>query len=263
MEKENLKKLIQILSIPSRSNQEQKLIRYVLSRLNVKRCKAYQDRLGNIYITKGESQDYPCFVAHLDTVHEINNYLEVITFPNNYNDKDILLTGYDFINQCSTGIGGDDKCGVFMCLDMLEKLEHVKIALFVGEEIGMKGSKHADPEFFKDVSYAIQFDSPEGNTMSMTLNGIPLFDLNSNFGKTVTPLLLKFGINKWEHHPFTDTLQLLQKFNFPCLNLAAGYYKYHFSNEYVKVKDVENTLSLSLKIAKELKRFKKNKIRRK
>lgn len=254
MDKTQLNKLIEVLSVQTRSGQEQEMIDYLRKELASRNCSFREDTLGNLYVTKGKAKSYPCFVAHLDTVHSINRNMSVVQVPDDTNEQQVILTGYDMVNNCSAGIGGDDKCGVFLCLQMLENLEHVKVALFVGEETGMTGSKKADPGFFRDVSYAIQFDSPYGDTMSMTLNSIPLFHLGSEFGRTVTPLLLKHGIVKWQHHPFTDILQLLLKFNFPCLNLAAGYYRYHCADEYVKVGDLDNTLDVSLKLVEALKR---------
>jgi putative aminopeptidase FrvX len=47
-----------------------------------------------------------------------------------------------------TGIGGDDKCGVYACLELLKELPNLKAAFFVSEETGCHGSKKADPNFF-------------------------------------------------------------------------------------------------------------------
>jgi hypothetical protein len=33
-----------------------------------------------------------------------------------------------------TGIGGDDKCGVYACLELLKELPNLKAAFFVSEE---------------------------------------------------------------------------------------------------------------------------------
>ena len=108
------------------------------------------------------------------------------------------------------GIGGDDKCGVFLCLEMLMKLDVVKIAFFVAEEVVCLGSLHADEFFFKDVGYAIQFDSPHGNSMSYKLSGKKLFQEKTPFGEKVLPLLSKYGITQWEDHPYTDVLELMR-----------------------------------------------------
>ena len=147
-----------------------------------------------------------------------------------------------------SGIGGDDKCGVFLALEMLDTLDNVKVAFFVSEEIGCVGSRQADPEFFKNVGYAIQYDSPEGDSMSMSLMGDNLFIKDSDFGTKVSPLILEHGITNWARHPYTDVWQIIEKFNISCLNLAAGYHRYHTDNEYVVVEEVQNGFELGLKL---------------
>jgi len=47
-------------------------------------------------------------------------------------------------------------------------------------------------------------------------------------------------------------MMLKKKFNFPCLNFAAGYYRYHTPYEYVVVEDVQNAINLGLKVVKQL-----------
>ncbi|MHA2039588.1 MAG: hypothetical protein ACW98X_24470, partial [Promethearchaeota archaeon] len=41
---------------------------------------------------------------------------------------------------------------------------------------------------------------------------------------------------------------LMEKFGFSCLNLAAGYHRYHTANEYVVVEEVQNAFELGLKL---------------
>ena len=179
----NRDKLIEVLSIPTYSGEEDRMISYLSRILKEKQLDYTIDPIGNIYVNKGESKNYPCFVSHTDTVHNINEQLEV------YTNSEGHLQGRDAISKTPLGIGGDDKCGVYLCLEMLEKLEYVKVAFFVGEEIGMTGSKEACPKFFSNVKYAIQFDSPEGDTMSTTLMRKPLFEPKSLFGTTVSQLI--------------------------------------------------------------------------
>ena len=243
----NQERLMEVLQVPTYFGKESRMIEYISSVLDEKQLEYTVDPIGNIYVTKGDSDGYPCFVSHTDTVHQVNERLEV------YVNEEGHLQGRDSVDQSPLGIGGDDKCGVYLCLEMLDRLDNVKVAFFVGEEFGMVGSKEACPEFFSNVKYAIQFDSPEGDTMSLTLRGEYLFDQESQFGETVTPLLLERGITKWERHPYTDVYQLITKFSFPCLNLAAGYHRYHTRDEYVVVKEVENTLQLALELVDNLK----------
>jgi tripeptide aminopeptidase len=245
MNAEKLGRLKEVLSVPTFSRNEVLMIEYLKKVLDQKGFDYTVDNLGNIYVTKGVAEWYPCFVAHTDTVHTVNPNLTVVQLNE---EGKTILTGIDKVTMKPSGIGGDDKCGVFLCLEMLDKLDNVKVALFVSEEIGCIGSKQADPEFFKNVGYAIQYDSPEGDSMSMTLMGKKLFNTESEFGSKVGNLILEHGINSWERHPYTDIWPLMEKFGFSCLNLAAGYHRYHTANEYVVVEEVENSFELGLKL---------------
>jgi putative aminopeptidase FrvX len=164
----------------------------------------------------------------------------------------LALKAYRKDNGLPTGIGGDDKAGVFICLQLLERFENIKAFFPVAEEIGCKGSSQANKEFFKDVGYAIQFDSTENDTMSLSLMGTQLFEYESDFFKKSKNIITEHGITEWKHHPYTDAMILSQNFNFACFNFAAGYYKYHTSEEYVVVEDVFNSTNLGESLIKEL-----------
>jgi di/tripeptidase len=245
MNTEKLNRLKEVLSVPTHSRNEVLMIEYLKKVLTEKGYDFTVDSIGNIYVTKGVAEWYPCFVAHTDTVHRVNPNLRVVELTEG---NKTILTGIDSVTMKPSGIGGDDKCGVFLCLEMLDTLDNVKVALFVSEEIGCIGSKQADPEFFKNVGYAIQYDSPEGDSMSMTLMGKQLFGKSSDFGTKVGGLIKEHGITSWERHPYTDIWPLMEKFGFSCLNLAAGYHRYHTDNEYVVVEEVENSFNLGLKL---------------
>jgi len=246
MNNEKLNRLKEVLKVQSKSRQEDRMVEYLTNVLTEKGFDFYLDDLKNIYVTKGNSDYYPCFVAHTDTVHKINDNMIV----KEYFDEEgkLCLTGIDSVTEKPSGIGGDDKCGIFLCLEMLDSLDNVKVAFFISEEIGCVGSSVADPSFFKNVGYVIQYDSPGGNSMSYTLMGRLLFDENSEFGQTAGKLILESGIDEWDRHPYTDVWQIGIKFNIACLNLAAGYYRYHTASEYVIVEDVQNSFELGLKL---------------
>lgn len=249
MNEEKLNRLKEILSVPTHSREEYLMIEYLKNVLTEKGYDHYVDEHGNIYVTKGSAEWFPCFIAHTDTVHEINKNLMVVQEV--MNDKDILR-GIDSVTEKDSGIGGDDKCGVYLALEMLDTLPNVKIALFVSEEIGCQGSKYADPEFFKNVGYVIQYDSPGGSSMSLTLMGRYLFKQKSEFADKVTGLIKEHGITDWAYHPYTDVWQIMEKFNIATLNLAAGYYRYHTDKEYVVIDDVQNGYELGLKLVETL-----------
>jgi hypothetical protein len=250
MTNEKLNRLKEVLKIQSKSKQEERMIAYLANIFEEKGYEYSIDKWGNVYVTKGSTEWFPCFVAHTDTVHEINDNMIVIETKDEHTGT--ILTGMDSEDGKPSGIGGDDKCGVFLALEMLDTLDNVKAAFFVSEEIGCLGSKQADRDFFADVGYAIQYDSPEGDSMSYTLMGDTLFGEDTEFGEKVGNLILEHGIDKWERHPFTDIWPLMEKFNFSCLNLAAGYYRMHTASEYVIVEDVQNAFELGIKIVESL-----------
>lgn len=265
MTEDKLIRLKEVLSIPTVSRNETLMIEYLKGVLTEKGFTDVSDseaenhegnhfkvdKIGNIYVTKGTAEHYPCFVSHTDTVHSIDHGLTVIETRDEESNITIL-TGVNKETLKPSGIGGDDKCGVYLCLEMLDTFENVKLAFFVSEEIGCVGSRMADPDFFSNVGYAIQYDSPEGNSMSYTLMSRQLFGKETDFGTKVSGLIIESGIDKWAYHPYTDIWQLLEKFDFSCLNLAAGYYNMHRSNEYVIVEDVQNSYELGVKLVEEL-----------
>ena len=154
-----------VLSIPSISGNESMLRDYIVEFAIENEIDYVLDKKGNVYLTKGKDkvtlgEYYPCVVSHIDTVHR--SHIDLI------NDKrrlDIVenvkgdLIAYNPLTNEQTGIGGDDKCGVFVCLSLFLHMDILKGAFFVEEEIGMLGSREACGEFFKNVGYAIQFDS--------------------------------------------------------------------------------------------------------
>lgn len=225
-----LNELIDILSTPTFFAQEDRLIQKILDKVKNKELTITQDKIGNIYIKKGQtnSQIYPCVVAHLDTVHEIQEFVV-------YNESGKLFAKLE--DGTPYGIGGDDKAGVFACLQLLERIDNIKIALFVGEEFGCYGSRLCDKSFFEDVGYVIQFDAPQHNWISHKSFGVTLFDKEGDFFKTIEPILKKYMGEKLSlgNHPYTDVCAIKKKIPVSCINLSIGYYNMHTTYEYVDI----------------------------
>jgi putative aminopeptidase FrvX len=239
------KKLLkEILSIPSYSGNESKLVHFICEFLEENKIPYKVDELFNIYCTKGDADIYPCVVAHTDTVHN-NNHIDVRTELKK-NCRNVLKEAYKGYNAKGkpTGIGGDDKAGVFACLTLLLELPALKAAFFVSEEIGCKGSKEADEAFFENVGYAIQFDAPFDYMVTEVSSGVPLFDRRSEFFKKANTVLVEYIIPEYGSHPFTDVYALKKLFDFSCINLSIGYYDHHTADEYVILEDVENGIKI-------------------
>ena len=175
---ENVDFLKKVLSIPTKSFKEDLMIEFLVEYLTEKKHNFKVDDFGNVYVTKGvldEGESYPCIVAHTDTVHKIDtiNIREEQLYDSKRN-LSLSLKAYNDLGE-PTGIGGDDKCGVFACLQLLEVFDKIKVALFVSEEVGCLGSKEADIEFFSNVGYAIQFDAPHDYMVTEYCYGVKVF----------------------------------------------------------------------------------------
>ena len=233
---QDLQLLKEVLSVPTKTYQEDLMVQFLVNWLTENNIEHFVDEHKNVYATKQESSElsedfyFPCVVAHTDTVHNIdtiNVHEEML--PNTQGELKLSYKAYN--NQDKpTGIGGDDKCGVFACLTLLKELPYLKAAFFVSEETGCHGSLKAKEEFFTNVGYGIQFDAPE----NVLTEGM----VNENMQYMV--------------HPYTDVYALRGKFDFSCINFSIGYYNYHTSSEYVVVEDVFNGINMGRKMIKNL-----------
>jgi putative aminopeptidase FrvX len=240
-------RLVEVLSIPTFYGKENLMREYLVKILNEKNIDNYVDEYGNVYATKGSAEYFPCVVAHIDTVHEITDF-EVI--EENYSLSAIKPNGEP------TGIGGDNKAGVFVCLELLDHFDNIKAAFFVSEEVGCLGSTLSDAEFFNNVGYALQFDAPGNNWVTYYCDGVKLFNKDSDFFDKVRPILedsLKdFTVDNLGYHPYTDVSALRKLYNFSCLNYSVGYYNMHSVYEFVLINDVDNCLKTAQKLISSL-----------
>ena len=256
----NFELLKEVLSVPTSTYQEDLMIDFLEHWLTEKNILHYKDKYGNVYATKktGEVSDdfyYPCVISHTDTVHGLNRInVHEEQLLNAQGESKLSLKGYND-NGAPTGIGGDDKCGVYACLTMLEQLPYLKAAFFVSEETGCHGSRKADKAFFHNVGYAIQFDAPENWMVTEKCFGQVLFDRNSDFFKSCDEVLKEGMVQsdmQYMVHPYTDVYALRSQFDFSCINFSIGYYDYHSKNEYVVVEDVYNGIEMGVKMIEKL-----------
>ena len=188
----NFELLKQVLSVPTKTYQEDLMIDFITEWLDENKIPYYVDNFYNIYATKQTDENieyFPCVVAHTDTVHTIDS-INVVEekLPNAQKEVKLALKAYNDKGE-PTGIGGDDKCGVYACLELLKELPNLKAAFFVAEETGCKGSFNADPKFFKNIGYVIQFDAPENNMISEFLMNKPMFKRDTEFFNTGSRLI--------------------------------------------------------------------------
>ena len=266
MNKERLNRLKEVLSIPTKTYKEDGMVDYICNVLEtIEGVTYYTDDMNNVYATKGNLSNgefYPMFVAHTDTVHELVEDIVVEeeslekppTFGRTFTEElNLSLKGYTPQGN-PTGIGGDDKCGVFLALELLRTLSHVKVGLFVSEETGCDCSKDCDVEFLKDVGYAIQFDAPGNHLVTEVCSGVRLYESHGEFINRIIPVFENtMGVSPYQQsHPYTDVSQIKIKGDFSCINFSCGYYNMHTSSEFVVVKDVEDAFDLAVGVVNEL-----------
>ena len=266
MENNTLKRFMELLSVPSKTYHEDRMVNYLMGVISkMDGVSVYNDDYGNIYATKGilATGYYPMFIAHTDTVHEMVEEIIVVKTllpkPNTFGmtfDPTVQHKSLKAITPDGdpTGIGGDDKCGIFICLELLEKLEYCKVGLFVSEETGCVGSSKCDVNFLNDVGYAVQFDAPGDALITELCSGVRLFEQNGEFINQVLPVIESAMGTKMfrQSHPYTDVSQIKKKGDFSCINISCGYYNMHTPNEFIVVEDVEKAIDAGLNIVEKL-----------
>lgn len=231
-----MKLLKRLYSIHSKSGKEQKMIKFLLwwIRTNIPGAKVVLDKkVGNIYVTKGVSDTYPCIVAHNDQVQEkyARDFIAIET-------RDLIF-GYSPKKREFQGLGADDKNGVWICLQCLMKYDVLKAAFFVGEEIGCIGSGKADMDFFKDCRFVLQCDRRGSNDLITSICGTEL--CSEDFLDATD--YAQFGYHN-ENGAMTDVLTLKENgVSVSCVNMSCGYYEPHTNHEYTVKKDLFNCLS--------------------
>lgn len=241
----NLPLLHSLLSIESESGDCSRMADFLTTYCQGQGWLVASDDMGNLYVTKGESDTYPCAVAHIDTVHPITG--DGIT-PVYIGDK---VTGINPVTMEQTGIGGDDKCGIYAALHCLANLPACKAAFFVDEEIGCIGSGAANMAFFKDCRFVLQADR-RGNADFVTDISGPLS--SDRFQRDVKPLLTSHGF-RFSHGAMSDVMALRDNgCGISCANISAGYYQPHQACEYINLPDLLKTCGLMLEICQTLNR---------
>lgn len=235
-----LKRLYGVFS-PSKNTK--KMRRFLKREIALRGGMVMQDKAGNLLVTKGIADEYPCLASHYDQV-------SYHTHPKDFRcieTGDVIMGWSDkLLQQC--GLGADDKNGIFICLNALEKFDVLKVAFFVDEEIGCVGSRQADLSFFDNVRFVIEPDRMNGSDFISSMSGVQVcskdFIKDSGFAD--------YGY-KHEMGSVTDALTLLENgLGVSCLNLSCGYYHPHTDQEVTKVSELENCQNLVFHMVEEM-----------
>jgi len=228
--------LKQLYSINSKSGHEAQVKRLVLAQLTALQLDIKEDSFGNIFITKGRAEAYPCLAAHLDEVH----------FPSERNiiDHDGVICAVDGTGQ-RVGIGADDKNGLWMIVRLLHEIETLKVALFVqeekdGEMSGCRGSNACDLDFFNDCKYIIECDRKGNSDLVVYSEKAQTRLCDDDFFPS--EILEEYGYQPVLGGKTDVTALRMRGLGIPCCNVSCGYYNAHHSDEYTVTADLLHAL---------------------
>lgn len=180
-------------------------------------------------------------IAHMDTVHK-EQCKKIISENGKLSSPQ--------------GIGGDDRCGVFIIMNIIKSL-HCSVLLCEDEEIGCKGAhKFTDATYERtdensnvivekyiknlDVNYMVEFDR-RGN------NDAVFYSCDNkdfiNFVEDSTNFKFAYG-------SCSDISVLMPAAKLSAVNLSCGYYKAHTTEEYVMYDEMIDTIAAATALIK-------------
>lgn len=163
-------------------------------------------------------------VAHMDTVHK-----EPV--------KQIVHIDEGNIISSPQGIGGDDRCGIYMILDII-KTHRCHVLFTEDEEIGGIGaSKFTDSELCEELQdqfmYIIELDR-KGN------NDAVFYECdNPDFEEFIIGDESDF---KFDTGSYSDIVEIAPALGVAAVNLSCGYYNAHTLQEYVNLKEMHENI---------------------
>jgi hypothetical protein len=181
-------------------------------------------------------------VAHMDTVHK-EQCKNIISMNGKLSSPQ--------------GIGGDDRCGIFIIMNIVKEL-NCSVLLCEDEEIGGVGARKFTQATYKrndesgnvieekyiehlDVNYMIEFDR-KGNSDAV------FYSCDNkefiNFVEDATGF-------KFSHGSFSDISTLMPAAKLSAVNLSSGYYNAHTVGEYVVYDEMIDTMDAAKVLIKE------------
>lgn len=165
-------------------------------------------------------------VAHLDTVHS--------KLPNM-----ILYDKDQNIVSSPNGIGGDDRCGVYMIFEIIKKFNCSVLFCEDEEDGGIGANKFVKTDLARtlDFNYIIEFDRANAN------DAVFYSCDNYDFEKFITRDFYKIN-----YGTYSDICDIAPVIGCAAVNLSCGYYKAHTKDEYVVLSDMENSIKAACDI---------------
>lgn len=164
-------------------------------------------------------------VAHLDTVHQ----------------QPPSIICYSTDGQYATspyGIGGDDRAGVYMIMEII-RTARCHVLFCEDEETGGQGARvFAKSEIRPEVNYIVELDRRGVNDAVFYNCDNPDF----------TEFICSFGFQR-ATGSFSDISIIAPKLGTAAVNISAGYFNEHRLNEYIDLKAMQNNAARIVQMA--------------
>lgn len=194
---------------------QKELIVYIESELNKRGVEYKKDENGNIWSIRFNGK--PAFVSHMDTVAKCDE---------EYKKKAFIVDNILF--KVDAVLGGDDRAGVNL---IINHLENINFILTTDEEIGCIGASELsrNEEFKNDIENIcafIEIDRKGNSDVIGALHGY----CEKDFVDKVLEILPT-------HNDARGVLTDIDKFIHikPGVNISAGYYNAHTTDEYLDI----------------------------
>lgn len=165
-------------------------------------------------------------IAHMDTVHE------------NLPDK-IFYSKEDTVMSSPNGIGGDDRCGIYMILEVIKRF-NCSVLFTEDEEIGCVGArKFAQTKLASELNfnYIIEFDR-RGDKDAVFYECE-----NQDFEDFITK---EFFVTNYGS--CSDISVIAPVLGCAAVNLSCGYYNEHTKKEYVVLSEMQTVIDEACKL---------------
>ena len=189
-----------------------------------------------IIVTPKGIDKYPLICSHLDTINDSkkiklqNSDIEI--------DGDIIRLSQSSLAKC---LGGDDRCGVYTALQLIDLGFPFGFAFFCDGEIGWIGSSM----LAKDI------DENESITAFIGLDRRGL-DNVAVYGYNNSDLIRLFENEGYIQvdGSITDVAVLSEQSsrNLACVNLSIGYYNEHTKMEFINIYGIQKAIKTLIKL---------------
>ncbi|MDL2347670.1 hypothetical protein [Campylobacter hyointestinalis] len=226
---ENIKDFIDILTLTQDSLND-----YLLERIS--RSDKYNIEIskGGFLVTPKNCDMYPLICAHLDTINDSCSILAPTI-------DDLKFIGSDYIALKDTSqkacLGGDDRCGVYIALKLIELGLPYSFGFFYDEEKGGVGSSLMSKSINKmdNITCYIGLDR----------RGFDQLALYGYDNEKLINIFERFGYFR-DRGSFTDASNLSKNClkGLACVNLSVGYYNEHTKKEILNTTAMNHTLKV-------------------